>query len=172
MSSKWDEYSDKCPECGTEDVVLAFGDKKSPILIIGEYPEDTETIRGIPFTGSMGVLLKQELAFLGIDLNSLRRCNLWIHVPNKKAECKEHSQKLSIQETKGKQIVLLIGSDVVKFFTGEKISEVNGLQVQSDLTSAPVIMACVNPSAVFKNGVGELRFALREFVNKIEELKL
>ena len=166
----WDD--DVCKVCQTEDTVLPHGNKQSKVLIIGEFPGDDEVIKGIPFIGPTGRILKQELAYLGVDLKQIRRGNLWIHKPNSNLECRNYGAEVMIQEAKGRQVIWLIGSDAVKFFTNEKVSEVNGLQVQSELLSAPTIMACIQPASVFSKPIGEFRFGLKKFVDKLEELKI
>jgi len=170
--SDW-QSEDACPVCKTENTVPPYGNKQSKILLIGEFPGEDEVKKGIPFVGATGQLLRQELAYIGIDLQSLRRGNLWFHAPNKNNDCLKHGVEVIIKEAIGKKLILLIGSDAVKFFTGEKISEVNGLVVPSDYFSG-VVMACIQPASIFqpKGTIGELRFALNNFNNKIEEMKL
>jgi len=166
------EDEDVCSVCKTDEIVLPHGNKNSSILIIGEFPTDEDIKKGIPFVSSSGVILRQELGYLGIDLNSTRRCNLWIHTPNKNKSCLEYGINLCVQNAKNKQIILLLGSEPVKLFTGEKVTDVNGLQIQSTYFSAPIIMACVHPSSIFSSPVGELRFGLKNFANKVKEIGL
>ena len=157
-----------CPICGNQKGVPPSGNRNSPILVVGEFPGREEIYKGRPMIGRMGEVLKMELGKLGVDLNRMRLCNLWQHEPNNNADCYEHGMKVVIHEAKGKQAILLLGSDAVKCFTGEKVSDVCGLEVKSVYLSAPIIMACINPAQVFHSGVGEVRLALKKFVKRIE----
>lgn len=166
------EDEDICPVCKIDEIVLPHGNRNSSILVIGEFPNDEDIKKGIPFASSSGTVLRQELGYFGVDLQSTRRCYLWIHTPNKNKSCFDYGLNLCIQNAKDKKIILLLGSEPVKLFTGEKVTDVNGLQVQSNYFSAPIIMACIHPSSVFNSPVGELRFALKNFANKVKELGL
>lgn len=165
----WDVDIIDCPVCGTA-IIDPIGNPDSPILLIGEFPGDEEIKKGIPFVGPTGNVLKTELHYLGIDISQLRVTNLWLHKPNGNEECYKHGLEQAIKEAKGKKLVLLIGSDVVKEFADKKVYDVNGLQVKSKWISAPCF--CVlNPAIVFKRGgVGEVRLAIQKFVKKIEEI--
>jgi len=167
--SSWDN-EDACKVCGDELIALPYGQKASPILLIGEYPGEEEIKEGIPFIGKTGAVLRTELAFKGIDLNRLRRCNMWIHAPNDRDDCFKYGIELAIKEAIGKQLVLLIGSETVKYFCNELVSNVNGLLVTSSYLSAPKIMACVQPATVFHGSVGEFRLAMEKFTREVKKL--
>ena len=74
-----------------------------------------------------------------------------------------------LEEAKGKKFILLIGADVVETFTGYKVSDVSGLQVESPVLSAPIIMACVNPSMALARSVGEVRLAIGKVAKRLEK---
>jgi uracil-DNA glycosylase family 4 len=171
MTDDWED--DSCKSCGNTETVVPYGNKNSPILIVGEFPGEDEISKGIPFTGATGIVLRYELAKVGIDLNSVRRCNIWQHKSNKKKECFNAGVEVVIKEAANRKLVLLIGSATVKYFIGEKVSEVNGLEFASPYISATTI-ACVQPATIFqaRGSIGEIRFALKNFANKIEEMKL
>lgn len=166
----WEDTEFTCPICHTEDVVFPSGSPNSPVLIIGEFPGDEEIRYSKPFVGATGELFKKELLHLGVTLNEFRVTNLWMHKPNKNDECLKYSATKAIAEAKGKQAILLVGSDTVSYFTDYKVMDVNGLKVKSSLLSAPIIMACVNPAEVFHGSVGELRLSLKKFVDAIGDL--
>jgi len=169
MTDNWDNDFN-CPYCGA-DLVRAAGNKHSDVLIIGEFPGDEEKQQGIPMVGRMGSVLRNELAFLGLDLMSFRRTNLWLHEPNKNKECFQMGVEAAMKEARGKKAILLMGSEAVAYFTGWKVSDVSGLKVVSDKLSAPTIMAMFNPAIVFHGTVGEIKFALRKFKEAMEEWK-
>lgn len=170
MSTNWDDNIYTCPICKTEDCVPPTGKKTSPILIVGEFPGEDEVKKGKPYSGATGGVFRTELAKVGIDLNGVRVCNLWQHLPNKNQECLNQGLQTVIREAKGRQAILLVGSDVVKALCDQKVSEVCGLQVTSPYLSAPIIMACVQPAIVFNNSIGELRLALKKFSEKAKDL--
>jgi DNA polymerase len=164
-----------CPSCGNR-AVKASGSLSSKVLLIGEFPGINEMDTGRPFTGPAGGVLRKELSKLGVDLLQFRVTNLYIHEPikttkkepDKGKNCFQAGLDACLEEAKGKQAILLVGSEAVEFFTGYKVSDVNGLQVESPMLSSPIIYASVNPAAVFHRSLGELRFALVQFVQHIQ----
>ena len=157
-----------CPIC-LEKTVHPHG-YSDDVLIIGEFPGKEELAYGKPFTGHTGRILRKELSKLGVDLLQFRVTNLWLHIPNKKDECFEYCRDVCLDEAKGKQAILLVGSETTSYFTGYNVSDVNGLQVDSPMLSAPIIYAMYNPAILFhKNAVGEIRFALNRFVKHLKQ---
>lgn len=160
-----------CPHCGSDECVPPSGNVHSDVLFIGEFPGEEELQSGKPFVGKTGRLLKEELRKIGLSLHNYRLCNLWQHEPNKKnKECFERGVKICLEEAKGKRMVVLIGSDTVKYFTGKKVSEWNGLLIDSSVyLSNPYVMVMVQPATAYHGGVGETRFALQQFKKYLEE---
>lgn len=156
-----------CPSCG-EDVIKPYGYSKSNILIIGDRPEKDEYKSGRPFAGATGMVLRKELAEVGIDLFSCRMANLWLHTPNKDENCFDAGLNVVLEEAKGKEAILLVGSAPVEYFTGYKVSDVSGLQVDVDMFSAPIVFAMVMPTIVYHGTVGEVRMAIEKFADKLE----
>lgn len=153
-----------CPVCA-EVAVPPSGDKKSKILIIGEFPGDGELAVGRPFVGYTGKVLRAELNRVGIEFFLCRVANLWLHAPNNDENCYKAGLEIVLDEAKGREAILLIGSECAETFLGLKIMEVSGLQVQSPMLSCDTVFAMVNPAIVFQpnQGVGEIRLALRKF---------
>lgn len=166
----WDDENFTCSVCNTDKTCLPLGPEKSPILIIGEFPGHDEIRTGKPFTGATGSILMKELAFHGIDIKQCRLTNLWLHEPNGNAGCLVIGGQHAIREAKGRKAVLLVGSDVVKYFTEHSVMDVCGLRVKSNFISAPIIMACINPAEVFHGSIGELRLALQKFSLAISDI--
>lgn len=158
----WDTSFD-CPICGRDDCVPAYGNKNAEILVIAEFPGDEEVTQGKPLCGNTGTVLKHELGRLGMDLKCMRICNLWIHPPNKNNKCLEYGASKVIEESIGKKAILLLGSDVVKYFCGEDVGSVAGLRLTSNLLFSPLIVASPNPAIVFRSTIGELRLSLQKF---------
>lgn len=148
--------------------------RSQDLLIISEFPGKEEMIQGRPFaTNSMfitaGKVLRKELERLGVSLNDFRVCNIWLHEPTKNENCWKAGYENTLEEAKGKKAILLMGSDTVETFTSYKVSDVNGLQVDSSLLSAPIIYACVNPALALHRSLGEVRFGIEKFVYRIQK---
>jgi uracil-DNA glycosylase family 4 len=169
VADTWDDIY-TCPICKSTDCVPVYGDEDSKILIVGEFPGRDEIKSGRPFAGATGAILKSELGKFGIDLHRIRTMNLWLHLPNKNEDCLEYGASLVVKEAKGKQAILLIGSDTLEYFCDLKVHTVTGLEVKSNYFSAPLVMACIQPAQVFHGTVGELRLSLRKFSQRIEGL--
>jgi len=166
----WEDDFLTCTVCGSEEMVLPSGNSNSKILVVGEFPGRDEIKRGRPFVGGTGKIFQIELARAGIDLKSLRLCNLWLHPPNKNQDCLDKGVETVLKEARDKEAILLLGSDTVSYFCDKKVSDVTGLRVQSSLLSAPIIMACLQPAIVFHSVVGELRLSLQKFSKEVEHL--
>lgn len=144
------------------------------MLIIGEFPGQTELESGKPFATherfmTAGKILRKELQRLGWSLGQFRAMNLWQHAPNENEECYKHGYNLVLDEAKGRSAILLVGSEVVETFTQYKVMDVSGLQVDSPILSCEIIYAMVNPSLALHRAVGEVRNGVEKFVARLEE---
>lgn len=163
------ESIDSCPECGDEMTVPPTGNSESPVLFIGDAPGSDELTKGQAFTGPTGNVLKSELRYHGYRLYDFRIMNMWQHKPDRdNTKCFELGIKTVLREAKNKQLKVLIGADTVKYFTGEKVSDWNGLITHSDMLGDVFIM--VQPATVFHGGLGETRFAITRLAKLIEEI--
>ena len=162
----------ECPVCKTDKSVLAVGPKNSPILVLGDKPGVDEVKEGKPFVGATGGVLRTELARYRVDMRRLRITNLWLHEPNANAGCLDYGAKKAIEEAKDKKIILLIGSETVKYFCKCSVEEWNGLVVKCEWFPEAKVMACVQPTIVWHSGLGELRFAMEQFANLLKMEKL
>lgn len=159
-----------CPVCQNNKCCPANGPKISPVLIVSDQPGVEERNKGVPMVGRMGEVVRTEFGRLGLDFSRMRRTNIWLHEPNENEDCFKHSFQQLLKEAKGKQAILLMGSDVVKYLCKEKVSDVCGLQVTSLYLSAPIIMACINPAQVFHQSHGEIRLTFTKFSKLIKGL--
>ncbi len=156
-----------CPSCNKE-LILPTGFEEFHILIIGNKPGKEKT----PFDGNSTRILYAEMGKVGLDLNSCRKTNYWLHAPNKNKQCRKFMEQQLCKEAKGKKGILLMGAEPVNFFTARKygVKEVTSLRIESEASfSAPVIMASVNPGEASRKGIGELRLALKRFANALEK---
>jgi uracil-DNA glycosylase family 4 len=159
----------ECPVCHSEDCILPVGPKSSPILIIGDKPGIQEVKDGKPFSGAISGVLRSELFRVGVDMGKIRITNLWLHEPNANKECQENGAKKAILEAQNKKVILLIGSDIVKYFCSCSVEGYNGLMVESSWFPNAKIMACVQPAMVFHGSLGEVRFALSQFADLLKK---
>lgn len=161
-----------CPSCG-EKICPPSG-RSQTILVISEFPGDTEMEKGVPFAThwkfvTAGKVFRSELEKQGVALNQWRVLNLWLHQPNNSEACWQAGYNNVLDEAKGKKAILLVGSDVVDTFTKYKVSDVSGLEVDSHILSAPIIYASVNPALALHRSVGEVRFAITKFVQRLDQ---
>lgn len=164
-----------CPICMGPGVP-ARGPDNANVLLIGEFPGESEMKSYKPFSGPAGAIMRQEFANNGIDVGDFRLTNIWIHPPNetdKDEDCLKYSMGLLKDEAKKKRAILLIGSDVVSTLTDHKVSDVTGLQIETKFfPKVEFIMATVNPAIVFHNTVGEIRFAIANFSKALKDMGL
>ncbi len=73
----WDNLESRCGSCtncalheGRTNPVFGVGDRRSPLLFVGEGPGEQEDLRGEPFVGRAGKLLDDMLTL--IELNRSR----------------------------------------------------------------------------------------------------
>lgn len=178
-----------CPNCGKKaiDPIL----KSQPYLIVKESLTQNEIDQALPFTltgknkygkdeQTNSYYLMKEMGMVGINFQQLSLTALWMHHPPKMGRTKEskaafqacldYSISQVIKAAEGKQIVMLMGAEVVRTFTGYGVSEVSGLKCKSDLLpNVPVVIPAHNPDNIMKMPIGELRNALKVFA---EEMKI
>ena len=140
--------------------------------MIGDKPGEFELKEGIPFAGATGNVLRSELQYRGLDLKKMRRMNLWQHPINGNKKCLELGEKKALEEGKNKKIVALIGSNVVKHFCHISVEDYNGLVVPCEYFSGAKVIVMVQPAMAFRSGLGEVRFAMDEFVYLMRQEKL
>lgn len=159
-----------CPSCG-EIAVPPRGNKDSNVLIVGEFPGDSEMESGKPFSGPAGGVFRTELARCGIDIPMIRIMNLWLHPVNKDENCYKAGYDLVLEEAKNKDAILMVGSEVVGTFTNYTVSDICGLRLgKADHPfSAKIVMALVNPAIVFHRGIGEVRLGIQKFAAEIKK---
>lgn len=164
-----------CSACGNAGV-YGRGPKTSDKLIILSHPDWADVMYSLPFsivpkkmTG--GYVMQREMRHAGLELNDFRTVCLWPHEEMTDSRCMEAQEKLVLEEAKGKRAILLVGAQAVSHFTGYKVTDVNGLPLGSGVLSAPILYPLVSPSAVLVpgQGVGEIRFGLHEFADRLHK---
>jgi len=160
-----------CEVCGSDECVPPSGDEDSPVLFIGEYPGNEEIAKGRPFIGRTGTIIKNELLHAGYQFSQYRVMNLWRHPANDNLKCFEVGVKQCLEEAKNKRLIVLISSETVKYFTNKKVSEWNGLLVQSPMLNCEKILAMVQPATVFHQNIGEVKFSMQRLIYYLKELE-
>lgn len=63
---------DRCSlKMNATNTVIYDGNPEAKIMLIGEAPGETEDLKGIPFCGQSGQLLRKSLSFLGLNTTNL-----------------------------------------------------------------------------------------------------
>ena len=155
-----------CPICLSKACVPPAGNTNSKVAIIGEFPGDEEIKKGRPMVGNAGKVLRAELGRCGIDLSRIRVGNLWLHAKNGSENCLNYGAQQIITDSINREVILLMGSDAVMYFTDKKVSDVSSLIVKSKYFSC-IVFASINPAQAFHQGLGELRLAITKFSDYI-----
>ena len=172
------KYPEVCPHCNHK-IVMPGGPSKSKFIIVGENPGVEEIKESLAWVGSAGKVLRRELALLGIDLSSIRHTNIWVHESNKNDEDRMANFAYAYEELKGREVALLVGSEVAKWASNNKwkVSDLTGLELTSEqlgnpLINIPHIIFSVNPAIVLHSGgIGETRLAIRRFGKLVRSLE-
>ncbi len=180
-----------CTSCGRGTLEPKITSK--PFLVIKEMVTDAEIKADAVFVeGSQNkwgyqehttnYYLAKEMAMAGIQMNTLCLTNLYMHVPNKGKRTKEAKESAqgcldySISEivklAEGKKVILLMGAEAIRTFTGYPASDVYGLVCTSDYFSKEtIIIPAPNSDKLMMMPVGELRNALKVFAEQISIYK-
>ena len=161
-----------CPSC-SEMICSPIGSSEFLLIVYGA-PTREDMLRGIPFSTNPnymgeGKIMRKELERAGASLSEFRVTSLWMHEPSKNESCWQAGYDHVLDEAKGKQAILLVGSDAVEAFTEYKVSDVTGLQVDSAVLSAPIIYAMVSPGLALSRSLGEVRFGIEKFIARLQK---
>jgi uracil-DNA glycosylase len=167
-----------CPVC-SQKIILPRGNQNAKILIVGGLPTEEDIETNEPFAGQMGAILRRALMRNAkLDVMTIRRVLLHLHLPSKGTKkeiklqnnnCLQIGHDLVIEEAQNKKLVILVGAQAVKHFTGMSVDDTNGLTVPCEYWKAETF-AFVSPGSVFST-VGEMRFACGKLKTLLEETK-
>ena len=177
-----------CPSCGKGCISPKLSSK--PYMIVKQELTQQEIDTGSIFLqkgknawgyehNTTAYYLNKELGNFGLQLSQFTLTSLYLHQLPKSKKTKEDKAVIqgcidfSIQEViklaQGKKIILLMGSETTKVFTGFSASEVYGLSCKSEmLPEVPVIIPAPNPDKIMNQPVGELRIALKSLAEQIK----
>lgn len=145
-----------CEQVGTPP----RGNKNSKYLLIFTKPYVEQTGWKSKSMSGMDVLRK-EFAKVGIDLADFRMTWLYLHEPSKNDNCYTTGREIALEESKGKDVIVLVGSEATEEFCGLSASDTAGLCVDAPALSAKTVFVLPKPEGVFVRGagIGELRLS-------------
>ena len=179
-----------CTSCGKATLSPVI--KSRPFLIIKEAVTENDLTDDMVFTLSgknkygkeaytSAYYFNRELGLVGLGLNNFSLSALYLHHPPSRKKTKDEravilgcvdysvAQVMALVRETDAKIILLMGAEIVKTFTGYNCTDVYGLTVQSDLLpSVPVIVPAPNPDKIMNQPIGELRNVLKVFAEQIK----
>lgn len=158
----------KCAHCDQDIYVEATGPEDSEVLIIAFAPNGYDDKNKFPFLKPDDAILRTELSMVGYPLIYARQIFMWSHKP---VDDEDHVNKVVadvMYEMKDRTHVLMVGSQLAKFFAKTSITEINGLEMESMLTPNDVSVTYVyDPAMASNKSMGEFRLAIQKFVARI-----
>lgn len=169
-----------CKHCG-DQLVQISGPITSDILLIGDFPDWRDIMKGIPF--SVGYVKNYRRVMRAGDImrdlltaNSIRpeRCrmtNVWLHAPKKAEECEKDFHVTSVlKEMAQAKYVLLMGTDAVHLLLPDAGAlEWSGLEILSpELPKTTRAMGSVKMATGFQH-LGEVKLAIKRFSEMVHE---
>lgn len=176
---KWDLFEAKCKEChncglrdGCTNVVIYRGNRKAPLMIIGEAPGENEDIQGLPFVGRSGQLLQNLLGSYGFTGEDYHICNI--------AKCRPpQNRRPTPEEIRAckpllaeqfrlvkPRVILLCGSTAYEGFFGTKpvMHDVRGRFIEKN---GYFIMTTYHPAYALRNPANKM--PIYEDMGKVRE---
>jgi len=156
-----------CPACGNE-ATSPQGRKNSKYLLVFSKPYPMAAVRSYKDSVTGLDVLRKELARVGLQLSEFRMAYLNMH-ESKDENCYYAGRDTILDEAKGREAVILVGSEVTEEFCGVSAQDTAGLQVDSMSFSAPLVVVLPKPESVFVrgSGIGEFRLAVQKLGRKI-----
>jgi len=180
-----------CPSCGKGIIQPKI--TSSPFMLVKEGITGNELDSGTVFVqkgknkwgydeNTNSYYLNRELGLVGLQLSMFSLSCLFMHQIPKGGRTKEgkdlvrgcidYSIANLVEMAKDKKIILLMGADLVKTFTGYNSSDVYGLVCKSELLpNVPVIVPAPNPDKLMNSPIGEMRVALKVLSEQIKIYK-
>ncbi|MBT3261719.1 uracil-DNA glycosylase [bacterium] len=164
------ETAQKCQECSLcplhktrHCTVFGCGPENATVLAIGEAPGQEEDLKGLPFVGEAGLLLRKIFASVNINpeteiyITNLLKCRPPSNrkpLPEEITQCQNYLIK-QIQTIKPK-IIILIGSTSLKALLDKTLSITqtrgNWHQIKVNHLKSPLyLMPVFHPSYLLKN---------------------
>lgn len=181
----WEKLQTECLSCRNcalaqtrTNVVFGMGNRRSPVLFIGEAPGATEDETGLPFTGRAGKLLDSMLASVGMDRSEIYIANTIKCRPPKNRDPFPEEQsaclpwlQAELELLKPKMIVCLGRISAMRFIKPDfRITQEHGVWFERD---GRMIMAIYHPAALLRDPSkrGDAFEDLRKVEIEIEKMK-
>jgi uracil-DNA glycosylase len=140
------------------------------VLLVGEFPGYEELRTGRPFVGKAGEILRQEFARAGHQFEACRVTNLWLHGKVRDQDEFDWHMGNLLAEMRGREHILLMGSECTAAFNLGSVMSLAGLQVFSPFfPQEATVFVAPNPALLMHDVVGEFRLALQKFVDQISQ---
>ena len=143
----------------SKNLVMGDGDINSPIMLIGENPNEKEDILGLPFQGEVGVLLTKMLSAIGIKRKKVYSTySVNFRSPNDRKPTTQEIKRFSVFlkdhiSIINPKIVILMGSTAMESLIGinDKISNLRGQWKEIILNNKTFpLMITFSPSYLLK----------------------
>ena len=143
----------------SKNLVMGDGDINSPIMLIGENPNEKEDILGLPFQGEVGVLLTKMLSAIGIKREKVYSTySVNFRSPNDRKPTTQEIKRFSVFlkdhiSIINPKIVILMGSTAMESLIGinDKISNLRGQWKEIILNNKTFpLMITFSPSYLLK----------------------
>ena len=143
----------------SKNLVMGDGDINSPIMLIGENPNEKEDILGLPFQGEVGLLLTKMLSAIGIKRKKVYSTySVNFRSPNDRKPTAQEIKRYSVFlkdhiSIINPKIVILMGSTAMESLIGinDKISNLRGQWKEIILNNKTFpLMITFSPSYLLK----------------------
>ena len=143
----------------SKNLVMGDGDINSPIMLIGENPNEKEDILGLPFQGEVGLLLTKMLSAIGIKRKKVYSTySVNFRSPNDRKPTTQEIKRYSVFlkdhiSIINPKIVILMGSTAMESLIGinDKISNLRGQWKEIILNNKTFpLMITFSPSYLLK----------------------
>lgn len=160
-----------CTYCNAK-IIEPYGYGENGITIIGDTANKYDVAAGLPLSGQPLDILRSELNFVGIHLDSCYLTNLWKHTKPSGAYNTAHFDEHlteTIREIQRSQYVLLIGTEITKILLPiTNTTGILGLPMKSSLANPmKLMMVAPHPTTVMYGTLGEFRLTLEKLGRKI-----
>ncbi len=158
-------------------VVPGVGGAHAPLMLVGEQPGDQEDIKGAPFVGPAGRVLRQAMEELGIvDSNIfmtnavkhfkfVQRGKLRLHQNPRSGELNACRPWLAAEiEAVKPKVVLCLGASAAKSLLGGTFALMKERGVIKPTPYADQVLATIHPSAVLRARDEQSRDSLYQFM--------
>jgi len=145
-----------------------YGQKDSNILIVAFAPNGYDFQNNSMFLKPDDHILRTEMANAGYPLIFAEQTFLWPHDPCDEDKHLNEYLAALMHKMKNKKAVLMIGAKLAKLFTGESVTDINGLALPSMYTPKDVSVTYIyDPSMAANKAIGEFRLAIQKFVGRL-----